>query len=185
MQVFRLQRAGWRHALRPPRAILLSKCPRQTASFSSSAQPQKDHDDEVSLVALTAKWQRDWNVSDLQSEPSGKGNTYVLPMFPYPSGSLHLGHLRVYTISDVVARFKRMQGYKVLHPIAWDAFGLPAENAAIERGLHPEKWTLHNIDIMKRQIQGMGGRWNWEAVRSSSYYLLQQLTLLCTGISDL
>lgn len=111
------------------------------------------------------KWQERWAGEDLYAVPdiSGRPKYYCLEMFPYPSGKLHMGHVRNYSIGDVVARFKTMQGYHVLHPMGWDSFGLPAENAAIKHGggVHPAEWTYGNIESMREQLKQLGISYDW------------------------
>ncbi|MFS8886399.1 leucine--tRNA ligase [Synechococcus sp. H70.2] len=115
--------------------------------------------------AIERKWQAHWRSIGLDRTPELTAESrkfYALSMFPYPSGSLHMGHVRNYTITDVIARHKRMQGYAVLHPMGWDAFGLPAENAAIDHGIPPAKWTYQNIAQMRDQLQRLGLSYDWE-----------------------
>ncbi|HUM56654.1 MAG TPA: leucine--tRNA ligase, partial [Bacillota bacterium] len=112
---------------------------------------------------IEAKWQKNWEDTDAFAvyEDETKEKYYVLEMFPYPSGKLHMGHVRNYSIGDVVARFKTMNGFNVLHPMGYDAFGLPAENAAIKNKVEPARWTDDNIDEMTRQLKQMGISYDW------------------------
>ena len=121
-------------------------------------------EDRYQAKVIEEKWQRTWeeNKAFHVTEDAEKPKYYVLEMFPYPSGRIHMGHVRNYSIGDVVARYKRMRGYNVLHPMGWDSFGLPAENAAIERGVHPQAWTEENIVYMKTHLMRMGLSYNWE-----------------------
>ena len=130
------------------------------------------------------KWQDRWDEIDLYAVPdfSGRPKYYCLEMFPYPSGKLHMGHVRNYSIGDVVARFKTMQGMHVLHPMGWDAFGLPAENAAIKHGgIHPADWTIDNIDKMREQLKQLGISYDWNrelATCDPEYYRWTQWLFL-------
>ena len=124
--------------------------------------------------SIESRWQAEWESNGAFRTAEGRGDKYyVLEMFPYPSGKIHMGHVRNYSIGDVLARFLMMKGKNVLHPMGWDSFGLPAENAAIQHGIPPAKWTRENIDNMRTQLKRMGLSYDWDreiATCDPSYY---------------
>ena len=120
--------------------------------------------EKYDFYEIESKWQKYWEENETfkVTEDESKEKYYVLEMFPYPSGKLHMGHVRNYSIGDVVARFKHMKGYNVLHPMGYDSFGLPAENAAIKHGVAPAKWTFSNIAEMTEQLKTLGLSYDWD-----------------------
>jgi leucyl-tRNA synthetase len=143
----------------------------------------KTTSDKYNFKSIETKWQKHWLSHDIYGavEENGKEKYYVLEMFPYPSGRIHMGHVRNYSIGDVIARYKRLRGYNVLHPMGWDAFGLPAENAALKNNTHPAKWTYDNIDYMRHQLRQLGLSYDWGreiATCNVKYYAWEQLLFL-------
>jgi leucyl-tRNA synthetase len=140
-------------------------------------------DERYDPKVIEPKWQARWKASNLFKvrEELNREKYYLLEMFPYPSGKIHMGHVRNYTIGDVVARYKRMRGFNVLHPMGWDAFGMPAENAAIANNTHPARWTYANIDYMRAQLKRLGFSYDWErelATCRPEYYRWEQWLFL-------
>ena len=147
--------------------------------MSTTAESDKKYD----FKTIEANWQEFWQkeASYKVSEDDPREKYYVLEMFPYPSGRIHMGHVRNYSIGDVIARYKRLRGFNVLHPMGWDAFGLPAENAAQKNNTHPARWTYDNIDYMRNQLRQLGLSYDWGreiATCNPAYYRWEQLLFL-------
>jgi len=139
--------------------------------------------DRYNPSTLERKWQQIWREAHVFTtrDDETREKYYVLEMFPYPSGRIHMGHVRNYAMGDVVARYKRARGFNVLHPMGWDAFGMPAENAAMQNKIHPKEWTYQNIATMRAQLQSMGLSLDWSrefATCDVDYYHRQQILFL-------
>jgi leucyl-tRNA synthetase len=160
--------------------------------FKSNDAPNERETQRYNPAEIEPKWQQRWDADATlyAAEPhsSGKPKFYCLEMLPYPSGALHMGHVRNYSIGDALARFMWMRGYNVLHPMGWDAFGLPAENAALKNNAQPREWTLGNIAAMKRQMKRIGWSYDWATEIASclpEYYRWNQWFFLKMVEKDL
>ncbi len=171
---------------RPPIADRTPCIGRFRSSFLATDVMEMPTDSTASRYAFKAAeehWKKVWEDREVfvAARDPAKPKYYVLEMFPYPSGRIHMGHVRCYTLGDVVARYKRARGFNVLHPMGWDAFGMPAENAAMEHGIHPAKWTYANIDTMRDQLKMMGLSIDWQrefATCDPAYYRHEQRMFL-------
>ena len=174
--------ADHRYGAEPEHACLAASARRRPPAQVSGAGYNLRIVPDYQPQTIEKKWQDRWTDSrafEVTEDPA-KPKFYCLEMFAYPSGHAHVGHVRNYIIGDVVARMKRMRGFNVLHPFGWDAFGLPAENAAIKNGIHPETWTLENIAHMKGQLQRLGISYAWEreiATCLPDYYQLEPVAV--------
>src|SRR5579875_705181 len=165
-----------------------------TAAPGGAGRPASAEAPRYDFARAEPRWQQAWDARGCfraEDVPAGtRPKYYVLEMFPYPSGKIHMGHVRNYTLGDVVARYKRARGFAVMHPMGWDAFGLPAENAARERGIHPAAWTWNNIAAMRAELQRMGLSLDWTrefATCDPAYYGHQQklfLDMLAAGLVE-